>query len=144
MPFPFQLPLALRHLCDEREEHSEERWLWVFGGSSSFEESSQVLTLVSTLPLLLLSLGSVVFGQLSWKWSLSPHAKHHLFICLFLSMVKRRFSTCRGTHIRLILWIILITFLTHRNILSSMEDDVEAWSFASSSSPFSSYYSSSL
>jgi hypothetical protein len=31
------------------------------------EESSQVLTLVSALPLLLLFLGSIVFGQLSWK-----------------------------------------------------------------------------
>jgi hypothetical protein len=38
-------------LCNEREE---ERWSWLLGGSSSLEESSQVFTLVSTLPLLLL------------------------------------------------------------------------------------------
>jgi hypothetical protein len=59
------LPLTIRHLCDEHEERDEEWWLWVLGGLSSLEESSQVLTLVSTLPLLLLFLGSAEFGQLS-------------------------------------------------------------------------------
>jgi hypothetical protein len=44
------LPLAIRHLRDERDE---DQWLHVLGGSSSLEESSQVLTLVSALPLLL-------------------------------------------------------------------------------------------
>jgi hypothetical protein len=44
------LPFSIRHLCDE---HDEDRWLRVLGGSSSLEESSQVLTLVSALPLLL-------------------------------------------------------------------------------------------
>jgi hypothetical protein len=34
------LPLAIRHLCDEREECDEEPWLRLFGGSSSLEESS--------------------------------------------------------------------------------------------------------
>jgi hypothetical protein len=31
------LPLAIRQLCDERDE---DRWLRVLGGSSSLEESS--------------------------------------------------------------------------------------------------------
>jgi hypothetical protein len=44
------LPFAIRHLHDDRDE---DRWLRVRGGSSSLEESSQVLTLVSALPLLL-------------------------------------------------------------------------------------------
>jgi hypothetical protein len=58
----FILPLAIRHLCDERDERDEDRWLRVLGGSSSLEESSQVLTLVSSLPLLLPFLGSAIFG----------------------------------------------------------------------------------
>jgi hypothetical protein len=107
----FVLPFAIRHLCDDREEHDEEWWLRVLGGSSSLEESSQVLTLVSVLSLLLLFMGSAIFGQLSLKWSFSPHAKHALFLCFFLSMLKRRSSTCRGTPIRLIMRIIPITFL---------------------------------
>jgi hypothetical protein len=49
------LPLAIRHLCDDRDERDEDRWLCVLGASSSLEESSQVFTLVSTLPLLFLS-----------------------------------------------------------------------------------------
>ena len=69
------LPLAIRHLCDHCEERDEERWLRVLGGSSSLEESSQVLTLVSALPLLLSFLGSTIVGQLSLKWPFSPHAK---------------------------------------------------------------------
>jgi hypothetical protein len=48
------LPLAIRHLRDECDENL---WLRVLGGSSSLEESSQVLTLVSALPLLLPFLG---------------------------------------------------------------------------------------
>jgi hypothetical protein len=56
------LPLAIRHLCDDHDEHDEDRWLRVLGGSSSLEESSQVLTLVSALPLLLSFLGSVIVG----------------------------------------------------------------------------------
>jgi hypothetical protein len=47
------LPLAIRHLCDDRDERDEDRWLRALGGSSSLEESSQVMTLVSALPLLL-------------------------------------------------------------------------------------------
>jgi hypothetical protein len=86
------LPLAIRHLCDEREECDEERWSRLLGGSSLLEESSQVLTLVSVLPLLLLFLGSSVFGQLS-----------QVFLYFFLSMLKRRSSIYRGTPIRLIL-----------------------------------------
>jgi hypothetical protein len=35
------LSLAKRHWCDEREEHDEERWLRVHGGSSCLEESSK-------------------------------------------------------------------------------------------------------
>jgi hypothetical protein len=48
------LPLAIRHLCDEREECDEERWPQLLGGSSSLKESSQVLILMSALLLLLL------------------------------------------------------------------------------------------
>jgi hypothetical protein len=46
--------------------------------------------------------GFDIFGQLSLKCPFSPHAKHPLFLCFFLSMLKRRSSTCRGTPIRLI------------------------------------------
>jgi hypothetical protein len=119
------LPLAIRHLCDHCEERDEERWLRVLGGSSSLEESSQVLKLVSALPLLLLFVGSAIFGQLSLKWPFSPHAKHPLFLCFFLSMLKRRSSTCKGTPIKLILRIIPITFPTRQTVSSSSEDDVE-------------------
>jgi hypothetical protein len=112
-------------LCDDHDERDEDRWLRVLGGSSSLEESSQVLTLVSALPLLLSFLGSTIVGQLSLKWPFSPHVKHHLFLCFFLSMLKRRSSTCRGTLIRLILRIILITFLTRQIVSSSLEDDVD-------------------
>jgi hypothetical protein len=59
------LPLAIRHLCDEREEHDENQWLQVLGGSSSLKESSQVLIVVSALPLHLLFLGSTIFEELS-------------------------------------------------------------------------------
>jgi hypothetical protein len=58
------LPLAIRHLRDERDE---DWWLRVLGGSSSLEESSQVLTLVSVLPLLLPFLGSAIIGWSSLK-----------------------------------------------------------------------------
>jgi hypothetical protein len=115
------LPLAIRHLCDDRDE---DRWLHILAGSSLLEESSQVLTLVSALPLLLPFLGSVVVGQLSLKWPFSPYVKHPLFLCFFLSMLKRRFSTYRGTPIRLILLIIPINFPTRRIVSSSLEDDV--------------------
>jgi hypothetical protein len=133
------LPLAIRHLWDDHEERDEERWLRVIGGSSSLEESSQVLTLVSAWPLLLLFVGSALFGSLSRKWPFSPQAKHPLFLCFFLSMLKRRSSTCRGTPIRLTLWIIPVTFLTCRTVSSSLEDDVEGWSSSSSSSSSSSF-----
>jgi hypothetical protein len=116
------LPLAIRHLRDDRDE---DWWLRILGGSSSLEESSQVLTLVSTLPLLLSFLGTTMVGQLSLKWPFSPHAKHPLFLCFFLSMIKRRSSTYRGTPIRLISWIIPITFLAHRIVSLSSEDDVD-------------------
>jgi hypothetical protein len=118
------LPLAIRHLCDDCDERDEDRWLRVLGGSSSLEESSQVLTLVSALPLLLSFLGLAIVGQLSLKWPFSPHAKHPLFLCFFLSMLKRISSTYRGTPIRLILWIVPITFPTRRIVSSSSEDDV--------------------
>jgi hypothetical protein len=78
------LPLAISHLCDDREERDEEWWLCDLGCSSSLEESSQVLILVSALPLLPLFLGSDVFGQLSRKWPISPHVKHHVFLCVFV------------------------------------------------------------
>jgi hypothetical protein len=61
------LPLAIRHLRDECDERDEDRWLRVLGGSSSLEELSQVLTLVSALPLLLPFVGLAIFGQLSLK-----------------------------------------------------------------------------
>jgi hypothetical protein len=94
-------------------------------GSSSLEESSQVLSLVSILPLLLPFVGSTIFGQLSLKWPFSPHVKHLLFLYFFLSMLKRRSSTYRGTPIRLILRIIPITFPTCQIVSSSLEDDVD-------------------
>jgi hypothetical protein len=119
------LPLAIRHLHDDCDEHDEDRWLCVLGGSSSLEESSQVLTLISASPLLLPFLGSTIVGQLSLKWPFSPHAKHPLFLCIFLSMLKRRSSICGGTPIRLILRIIPITFPTRQIVSSSSEDDVD-------------------
>jgi hypothetical protein len=119
------LPLAIRHLRDDRDERDEDRWLRVLGGSSSLEESSQVLTPVSALPLLLPFVGSTIFEQLSLKSPFSPHAKHPLFLYSFLSMLKRRSSTCRGTPIRLILRIIPITFPTRQIVSSSWEDDVD-------------------
>jgi hypothetical protein len=119
------LPLAIRHLHDDRDERDEDRWLRVLGGSSSLKESSHVLTLVSALPLLLPFLGSAIVGQLFLKWPFSLHAKHPLFLCFYLSTLKRRSSTCRGTPIRLILWIILITFPTYQIVSSSSEDDVD-------------------
>jgi hypothetical protein len=73
------LPLAIRHLRDDHDERDEDRWLRVLGGSSSLEESSQVLTLVSVLPLLLPFLGSAIVGHMSLKWPFSLHAKHPLF-----------------------------------------------------------------
>jgi hypothetical protein len=103
------------------------------------EESSQVLTLVSALSLLLPFVGSAIFGQLSLKWPFSPHTKHHLFLCFFLSILKRRSSTCRGTPIRLILRIIPITFLTRRIVSSSLKDDVDGWLSSLSSSSSSSH-----
>jgi hypothetical protein len=116
------LPLSIRHLRDDRDEH---RWIRVLGGSSSLEKSSQVLTLVDALPLLLPFVCSAIFGQLSLKWPFSTHAKHPLFLCFFLSMLKRRSSTWRGTPIRLILWIIPITFPRRQIVSSSLEDDVD-------------------
>jgi hypothetical protein len=117
------LPLSIRHLCDDCDEREDDRWLRVLGGSSSLEESSQVLTHVSILPLLL---GLAMFGQLSLKWPFSLYAKNPLFLCFFLSILKRRSSTCRGIPIRLILRIIPITFPTRRIVFFlSLEDDVD-------------------
>jgi hypothetical protein len=61
------LPLAIRHLRDDRVERDEDQWLRVLGGSSSLKELSHVLTLVSALPLLLPFLGSAIVGQLFLK-----------------------------------------------------------------------------
>jgi hypothetical protein len=83
------LPLAIRHLRDDCDERDEDRWQRVLGGSSSLEELSHILTLVSALPLLLPFLGSAIVGQLSLKWPFSPHVKHPLFLYVFLSMLKR-------------------------------------------------------
>jgi hypothetical protein len=77
-------------LRDDRDEHDEDRWLRVLGGSSSLEKSSQVLTLVSALPLLLPFVGSDIIGQLSLKWPFSPHVKHRLFCLLFPINVKEK------------------------------------------------------
>jgi hypothetical protein len=77
------LPLAIRHLHDDRDERDEDRWLHVLGGSSSLEESSQVLTLVSALPLLLSFLGSAIVGQLSLKWPPSPRIRSILYFFAF-------------------------------------------------------------
>jgi hypothetical protein len=84
------LPFAIRHLCDDHDDRDEDRWLRVLGGSSSLEESSQVLTLVSALPFLLPVVGSTIVGQLSLKWPFSPHAKHPLFLCFFPDNVKEK------------------------------------------------------
>jgi hypothetical protein len=94
------LPLGIRHLRDDRDERDEDRWLRVLGGSSSLEESSQVLMLVSALPLLLPFLGSAIVGQLSLKWPFSPHAKHPLSLSLlFLVNVKDKILYLQGhTH----------------------------------------------
>jgi hypothetical protein len=119
------LPLAIRHFSDYRDERDEDQWLCVLGGSSSLKESFQFLTLVSALPLLIPFLGLAIFEQLSLKWPFSPHAKHPLFLCFFLSMLKRRSSTYRGTPIRLILRIIPITFPTRQIVSSSSKDDVD-------------------
>jgi hypothetical protein len=67
-------------LCDDRDERDEDQWLHVLGGSSSLEESSQVLTLLSALHLLLSFLGMAIVGQLSLKWPFSAHVKHPLFL----------------------------------------------------------------
>jgi hypothetical protein len=119
------VPLATRHLRDNRDERDEDRCLHILGGSLSLEESSQVLTLVSALPLLLPFVGSAIFGQLSLMWPFCLHAKHPLFLCFFPSMLKRRSSNYRGTPIRLILRIIPITFPTRQIVSSSLEDDVD-------------------
>jgi hypothetical protein len=93
------LPLAIRHLCDDRDERDEDRWLRILGDSSLLEESSQVLTLVSALPLLLPFVGSAIVGQLSLKWPFSPHAKHTLFLCFFPANVKGKILDLQGhTH----------------------------------------------
>jgi hypothetical protein len=76
------LPLAIRQLSDDHDDRDEDRWLRVLGGSSSLELSSQILKLVSALPLLPF-VGSAIFGQLSLKWPFSPHAKHPLFFAFF-------------------------------------------------------------
>jgi hypothetical protein len=73
--------------------------LRILGGSSSLEESSQVLTLVSALPLLLSFFGSAIVGQMSLKWPFSPHAKHPLFLCFFPVNVKEKILDLQGhTH----------------------------------------------
>jgi hypothetical protein len=119
------LPLAIRHLRDDPNERDEDRSLRILGGSYSLEESSQVLTLVSALPLLLPFLGSAIFGQLSMKWPSHRLRSILSFFAFFLSMLKERSLTCRGIPIRLILRIIAITFLTCRIISSSSVDDVD-------------------
>jgi hypothetical protein len=92
------LPLAIRHLRDDRDERDEDRWLRVLGGSSSLEESSQVSTLVSVLPLLLPFVGSTIFGQLSLKWPFSPHAKHHIFFLFPINIKEKILDLQRHTH----------------------------------------------
>jgi hypothetical protein len=69
------LPLAIRHLCDEREERDEERWLRVLGVSSSLEESFQVLILVRALPLLSFSWVRLYLGNYP-KSGPSPHMQN--------------------------------------------------------------------
>jgi hypothetical protein len=73
-------------------------WIRVLEASSLLEESSEVLTLVSALPLLLLFLGSAEFGQLSRKWLFSPHAKHHLFLCFFVNIKEKILDLQGYTH----------------------------------------------
>jgi hypothetical protein len=86
----------LNKLCDE---HDEDWWLRVLGGSSSLEESSRVLTLVSVLPLLLSFLGSAIVGQLYLKWPFSPHVKYPLFFLLFPVNVEEKILYLQGhTH----------------------------------------------
>jgi hypothetical protein len=87
-------------LRDDRDEHDEDRWLRVLGGSSSLKESSQVLTLVSALSLLLSFLGSAIVGQLSLKWPFSMHAKHPLSLSLLFPVnVKEKILYLQGhTH----------------------------------------------
>jgi hypothetical protein len=92
------LPLAISHLRDDRDERDEDQWLRVLRGSSSLEESSQVLTLVSALSLLLPFMSSTIFRHMSLKYPFSPHVKHHLFLCFFLSMLKKVLDLQRYTH----------------------------------------------
>jgi hypothetical protein len=93
------LPLAIRHLRDDRDDRDEDQWLRVLGGSSLLEVSSQVLTLVSAMPLLLPFVGLAIVGQLSLKWPFSPHAKHPLFSLLFRVNVKEKILYLQGhTH----------------------------------------------
>jgi hypothetical protein len=58
----WELPLDIRHLCDDCEELDEERWQQILRGSSPLEESSQALMVVSALSLLLLFLVLALFG----------------------------------------------------------------------------------
>jgi hypothetical protein len=53
------LHLVIRHLCDDRDERDEDRWVRVLGGSSLLEESSQVLTLVSAFAPSLFGFGHI-------------------------------------------------------------------------------------
>jgi hypothetical protein len=85
------LPLAIRHLCDDRDERDEDRWLRVLGGSSSLEESSQVLTLVSALPLLLYSIPKfqiLKFSQTPSKFKMNFKFHFKMFVCEMISTNK--------------------------------------------------------
>ena len=93
------LPFAIRHLRDDRDERDEDLWLRVLGVSSSLEKSSQVLTLVSALPLLLPFLGSAIVGQLSLKWPFSPTCEASSLSLLFPVNVKEKILDLQGhTH----------------------------------------------
>jgi hypothetical protein len=71
------------------------------------------------------------FGGFSHIWTavpevfLLPACEASSLSLLFLSMLKRRSLICRGTPIRLILWIIPITFSMRQIVSSSSEDDVD-------------------
>jgi hypothetical protein len=86
-------------LCDDRDERDEDRWLCVFGGSSSLEESSQVLTRVSALPFFLPFLDSAIFGQLSLKVALLPACEASSLSLPFPVNVKEKILYLQGhTH----------------------------------------------
>jgi hypothetical protein len=93
------LALVIRHLHDDRADHDEDWWLLILGGSSSLEVSSQILPLVSALPLLLPILGSTIFGQTVPEVALLLAREASSLSLLFPVNVKEKILDLQGhTH----------------------------------------------